>query len=91
MRIKVKFFATFREAFGVKEKDVTLPDGSTIGLLLETVADTPLRRAEVFDGPVLRPHLVVIVNGAGLTPGDGLAAPLRDGDVVAVFPMMGGG
>ncbi len=42
MKIKVKFFAYFREIFDGRDKDVVLPEGSTVGDLL----DDRLRHAE---------------------------------------------
>lgn len=91
MTVKVKFFASFREAFGVREADLELAPGATVGAVLDRLADTPARRSEIFDGPAFRPHIVVMINGEGLPPGSGLATALADGDVLAVFPMMGGG
>ena len=53
MKVKVKFFAYFREAFDGRDKDVVLPEGSAVGDLLDVLCDTPKRRAEVFDGTML--------------------------------------
>ena len=89
--VKVKFFAYFRELFAAKERELNLPAGSTIRALLETQADTPARRAEIFAGDALKPHIVVMINGAAFPPSTGLETPLASGDVVAVFPLMGGG
>jgi MoaD family protein len=89
--VKVKFFAYFRETFGTKERHVELPEGATAAVLLEALADTPERRAALSAGPALQPHLVVLVNGETLSSRGGLADELREGDVLAVFPMMGGG
>jgi len=89
--IRVRFFAYFRELFGAREIALDLPAGSRVGTALDRLADTPARRSELFDGDRLKPHLVLMVNGAGLPPGEGLDAPLAEGDVLAVFPMMGGG
>jgi sulfur-carrier protein len=89
--VKVKFFASFRETFGARELDLALAPGATVGAVLDRLADTPSRRTEIFDGPALRPHIVLMINGDGLRPGSGLATALADGDILAVFPMMGGG
>jgi molybdopterin synthase sulfur carrier subunit len=89
--VRVKFFASFREAFGAREVDLALAPGATVGAVLDRLADTPALRSELFVGPALRPHIVLIINGDGLPPGSGLATALADGDVLAVFPMMGGG
>jgi len=91
MVVKVKFFATFRELFGVKARDVSLPDGASAGALLDALADTPEKRAALFSGTDLHPDVVVLVNQDGLPSQGGLRAGLREGDVVAIFPMLGGG
>jgi molybdopterin synthase sulfur carrier subunit len=91
MAVKVKFFAYFREAFGGKEFEVPTAKAATVGALLDRLGDTPQRRAELFAGPGLKPHLVIMVNGAPLPADRPLEAPLKDGDVVAIFPLLGGG
>jgi len=89
--VKVKFFAYFRELFAARDKDMNLPSGSTLRALLEMLADTPARRAEIFAGSELKHHIVIMINGAAYPSSTGLDTLLAGGDVVAVFPMMGGG
>jgi MoaD family protein len=89
--VKIKFFAYFREMFGTKEKDLNVSRGSSLRRVLEILADTPARRAGIFAGDELQPHLVVMINGAALPVSTGLETPLKGGDVVAIFPLMGGG
>ncbi|MGD0783946.1 MAG: MoaD/ThiS family protein, partial [Candidatus Aminicenantales bacterium] len=81
MAVTIKFFAYFREAFGGKEIEVSLAEAPTVGALLDRLGNTPERRAELFAGPALKPHLVIMVNGAPLTADRLLQAPLKDGDV----------
>jgi molybdopterin converting factor small subunit len=95
--VRVRFFAYFRKAFDGKEKILDLDAGTTVGRLLEILGDTPARRAELFadhkagGAPLLKPDLVVMINGADLASRGGLAAELCEGDTVAVFPLIGGG
>ena len=91
MSIRVRFFAYFRELFGGKDRVLDLPEGASVGAALDLLCDSPARRAEIFAGGRLRPQIVVMINGAGLPPATGAATLLREGDVLAVFPMMGGG
>jgi MoaD family protein len=91
MTVQVKFFAYFRELFGARDLALSLPPGASVASALDRLCDTAARRNELFDGARLKPHIVLMINGAGLTPAGGLASPLADGDVLAVFPMMGGG
>lgn len=74
------YFASIRELTGLAEEEVELPEGSTVGALMETVKGRhePLRGA----GRVL-----VAVNGEFAEPGDALG----EGDVVALFPPVSGG
>jgi MoaD family protein len=91
MTIKAKFFAHFRDLFGGRERDVAVAPGATVGEALAALCDTPARRAEIFAGAGLKPHLVVMLNGVPVQSLKGLATPLAAGDTLAVFPMMGGG
>lgn len=91
MKVKVKFFAYFRDLFGGRERELGLDGGSTVGAALDRLCDTAARRREIFAGGELKPHLVVMVNGVPVQSLQGPATPLADGDTLAVFPMMGGG
>jgi molybdopterin synthase sulfur carrier subunit len=91
MRIRVKFFAYFREIFGGREKDVVLPEGSTVGDLLDDVCNTAKRRAEVFKGRALKPLVIAMKNGTSINSLDGLETTLEDDDIIAVFPFVAGG
>ena len=89
MTLKIKFFAYFRDLFGARERDLVLDAAATVGGVLDVLTDTPERRAEIFAGAELKPHLVLLLNGA--PPSRGLATPLADGDTLAIFPLLGGG
>ena len=88
---KVRFFAYFRELFGASELTTELPDGAAVGDLLENLCDTPERKREIFSERLSRSHVVVMINGRPIDPRRGLQEPIHDGDVVAVFPFLGGG
>lgn len=81
MKIRVLFFATYRELLGRGEEHLTLPEGSKVWDLLER-----LREA---GGPFS--HLpatpVMAVNRAFAS----LDTPLEDGDEVALIPPVAGG
>jgi sulfur-carrier protein len=91
MTIKAKFFAYFRDLFGGRERDVAAAPAATVGEVLAVLCDTPARRAEIFAGAALKPHLVVMLNGVPVQSLKGLSTPLADGDTLAIFPIMGGG
>jgi MoaD family protein len=91
MTVKVKFFAYYRDLFGGREREVVFPYGRSLRDFLETLGDSPPRRAELFSGGDLKPHIVVMLNGAPPPAATGLDTPLRDADVISMFPFMGGG
>jgi molybdopterin synthase sulfur carrier subunit len=91
MIIKTKFFAYFRNLFGGRERDMDLGDGRTVRDALEILCESPERRAEIFAGTDLKPHLVLMVNGVHIQSLQGLETELAAGDTLAVFPFLGGG
>ncbi len=81
MRIKVRYFALYRELAGTEQEFVTVQEGSSLGRLLEGV-----RKAH----PILDKQageLLLAVN-AEYSPADRV---LTDGDEVAIFPSVSGG
>jgi molybdopterin synthase sulfur carrier subunit len=91
MIVTAKFFAHFRELFGGRERVLDLSAAATVGEALAVLCDTPQRLAEVFVCGALKPHLVVMVNGVPVQSLSGLSTPLSEGDILAIFPMLGGG
>jgi len=92
MKVRVRFFATFRELFGGGEKEVELEDGSTIQELLNLLCDSRQRRRGMSDrSDKLRPYIKILKNGRSIQFLGGIHTELDDGDVVAIFPPVGGG
>lgn len=81
MRLRVRFFATYREIVGAKEIAWTADPGTTLGEFVDAL----LRRH-----PRLAPHrgtMMVAVNQAFAEP----STVLREGDEVALLPPVSGG
>jgi molybdopterin converting factor small subunit len=91
MRIKAKFFAYFRDLFRGREVGLDLRESATVREALDALCDSPERRAEIFAGAELKPHLVVMVNGVHIHSLRGLDTVLAAEDTLAVFPFLGGG
>ena len=91
MTVKAKFFAYFRELFGGRERDVDVSEEASVGEALAVLCDTPERLAEIFVCGELKPHLAVMLNGVPIQSLKGLSTRLSPGDVLAIFPMVGGG
>ncbi|MGB9906446.1 MAG: MoaD/ThiS family protein [Candidatus Saccharicenans sp.] len=91
VRIKVKFFAYFREVFGAREKELAVEKGTTLAELLQKVIETPQQENELLAGGRLKPQVVIMINGSVVPPEALESRRLEDNSVVAIFPMMGGG
>ena len=81
IKVRVRFFAAPREALGLEETEVLLPDGATVTDLIARLTQ---------EYPALRAYtrfISVAVNRAYV----GMQTVLRDGDEVACLPPVGGG
>lgn len=93
-RVKVNFYATFRPLVGGKTIEAPLRDGSTLQELLQTLAaEYPLLRPALLDqSGSLFDHVHVFVNGREAKyHTQALDTPLKEGDIVDIFPPVGGG
>lgn len=81
MKVRVKFFASFREIARERERLADVPEGSTPASLLAQLA----QELPALEG--LRSSTVYAVNG-DYVAGD---CPLREGDEVAFIPPVSGG
>ena len=89
MKIKVKFFGSFRELF--QEREVELQSESNMRDLLNLLCDSSKRREQIFDGGELKPYLAILRNGKHIHHLSGLETKLDDGDTIVIFPPAGGG
>lgn len=96
MLIRVRFFAAIREKAGKKEVEVNVQDGSSdIRNLIHLLSD---RLGEEFERTLMDPetqnvrrYIKVMVNGRDIECLNGLKTTVKDGDVVQIFPPVGGG
>lgn len=80
MRIRVRLFASYAEAFGRDELPLELPAGATVADCLAAVRADPAAAR-------VPPSPLVAVNLRYARPG----APLAEGDEVAIIPPVAGG
>ena len=92
MKVKVKFFAGFRELFGIKEKEVKLNSRASVRDLLDALCDSNECRKKLFDevGGIRR-DIKMLRKGKHVQLLDELDSRLEDGDVISMFPPMFGG
>jgi len=93
MHVKVKTIGSFIERFGFKEREVDF-QGNTVEDLMKflkrTVGTAFEENVLEPDGKV-KPFIKVLVNGLGIETLRGLSTELKNEDVVAIFPPVGGG
>lgn len=81
MNVRVLYFATLRSRAGVRQEEVSLPEGATVDELKRTLAG---RHSEL--GPALGTALVSVNREYAMAE-----ERLNEGDEVAVFPPVSGG
>lgn len=92
MKVKVIFFAPFRELFNTSESEVELRGAPNVQELLDILCDSDERREKIFDDSgKLRPYLTILINGQFIRTLNGVQTELKEGDEVAIFPPVAGG
>ncbi len=74
--VTVKFFATLRE-YGPDKEIITIPESSKVKLLFDK-----------FNIPKDERRAIILVNGR---PHKDLETILKEGDLISIFPPIGGG
>ena len=102
-RVRLCYFAHIAERMGMKEEELLVEDGTTLGgLLLKRI---PMEHPDIGQelvralfkmdeegNPVLSGRYLVLVNGRSCSSlPEGLRYELKDGDVISMFPPLGGG
>jgi molybdopterin synthase sulfur carrier subunit len=90
----VHFYATLRSVIGQREVEILLPDGTPMRRLVsEIVTQYPALRQEMIDqNGNMQSHIRIFVNGRDITHLENqIDTPLSSGDVISIFPPVGGG
>jgi sulfur-carrier protein len=92
MKVKVRFFARFRELLGT---DI-IAGPSTGTMLAALIADIARKNREGYDAifdehGMFREFVILMRNGKRVELADASIIPVADGDEIAVFPPVAGG
>ena len=95
LAVRVTFMGELPSIVGQRGLQVALPEGATVGELLESLSKTygDNFTCRVFSGPAKLHHtMLIFVDGENIKERGGLAATLGRGEVeVIMLPMLGGG
>ena len=93
MRVKVLYYATFRQITGIKEEDVEMKDGSKIRDLLFFLFQKYGEdfKSNVMENEKIRSAVKILLNGRDIDFLKGLDTELKTGDSVYFFPSIAGG
>jgi molybdopterin synthase sulfur carrier subunit len=97
LQVSVRFFTSLREVTSKKEETLKFPEGErvTVEVVLKTLAQRYGNRfvEYVYDAKTgeVRGFLQFLINGKSASTMNGLETELKDGDVLAILPPVGGG
>jgi molybdopterin synthase sulfur carrier subunit len=94
MKVEVKFFTSLREITGKKTEEIQLHNTVTVEELLTLLSD---KYGKQFHEYVYskkwkaQSFLSFLVNGKNINVLEGFGTELKEGDVIAILPPVGGG
>lgn len=94
MRVRVRLFGDMATLAGQSDVALELPEGADLRAALVAVDQAARRTVSssvLFDEKTIHPSVAVLVNGSNVLLGAGLQTSLKDGDQVAVMPLISGG
>jgi len=92
VKVKVKFFAAFRELFGVAEREVELNGKASVRDLLNALCDSNECRQKLFDeAGEIRRDVKMLRKGKRVQFLSEIDSELEDGDIISMFPPLFGG
>ncbi|MDD1673987.1 MAG: MoaD/ThiS family protein [Methanomicrobiales archaeon] len=93
MKVRIRFFARFRELLGSEIME-EITKGTSLAELVRIIA---LRRSRegydaLFDrGGTFHPFVIIMRNGVRLSPPEAEHVQVSEGDDIAIFPPVAGG
>jgi sulfur-carrier protein len=96
LQIKVRFFTSLREIVGKREETMVMAENNvTVDLVLKTLSEkygAPFVEY-VYDTKTGQPRrfLQFLINGTSISTLNGFETELKESDVLAILPPVGGG
>ncbi|MFP4481482.1 MAG: MoaD/ThiS family protein [Thermovirgaceae bacterium] len=88
--VTIRYFGPFRDVTKTMEEEV--PGGQSVRYLLSVLESRYGKTFSPSEKPLpVAGRLILLVNGRHVQHLDGLDTHLDDGDVLSVFPLLGGG
>lgn len=94
LKVRVKYFTFLRELVGRKEEEYEFETEPTVEKLIKIIAEKYGKEAKEYlfekDGK-LKENLSFLVNGKSIVSLNGPKTKLKNGDILAIIPPVGGG
>lgn len=91
-QVKIEFYSSMREVFQEKERGIRLGGVATIREVLDLLCNTYQQRQRILDhSGQLRSDVNVLKNGRNIKFLDGVETEVKEGDIIAIFPLIYGG
>ena len=97
LQLSIRFFTSLREIIGKREETLSFQEGErvTVNVVLKTLKEAYGKKFTeyVYDAETgqVRSFLQLLVNGRSASTMNGLQTIVKDGDVLAILPPVGGG
>jgi len=95
MKIKVRYFTTLRELARTMEEEIEMENGTTLIDLLEKIVlkygETVFNYLYDKKSGAIDPSIQFLVNGVSIRNLQGIRTELKDRNIVAIVPPIGGG
>lgn len=94
MKVTVKFFTTLRDIVDKPQEQIELSKATTVSELIRRLGE---KHGEKFTRYVynekgtVQGHLHFLINGKSITTQHGLKTKLKENDIIAILPPVGGG
>jgi molybdopterin synthase sulfur carrier subunit len=93
LKVKVKYFAIFREITNKREEELEVKKGATVKDLLEALAERYGKKFRdlVFNGEAVSDRLLMLVDGVNIYSLNSLETKLSENSTFVILPPVGGG